>query len=92
MCWSAAVRPRRLPQAAVREHERACGMSKGTGLNLELSSQRSWQRAAFVGPAQAFRYCTCSRGIPSPDLSLAVGQGPSPPHKPSSYGERGPDL
>jgi len=49
------LKPRRLAQAAVKKHERVCGMSKETGLNLELQSQQSWQHATFVGLEKEFR-------------------------------------
>lgn len=48
------LKPRRLAQAAVWEHERLCGMSRRTGPNSGSHCQGSWQRAPIVGQGKEF--------------------------------------
>lgn len=50
------LKPRRLAQAAVWEHERLCGMSRRTGPNSGSHCQGSWQRTPIVGQGKEFGY------------------------------------
>lgn len=50
------LKPRRLAQAAVWEHERLCGMSRRTGPNSGPHCQRSWQQTPIVGQGKEFGY------------------------------------
>lgn len=50
------LKPRRLAQAAVWEHERLCGMSRRTGSNSGPHCQGSWQWTPIVGQGKEFSY------------------------------------
>ena len=50
------LKPRRLAQAAVWEHERLCGMSRRTGPNSGPHCQGSWQQTPIVGQGKEFGY------------------------------------
>lgn len=50
------LKPRRLAQAAVWEHERLCGMSRRTGPNSGSHCQGSWQQTPIVGRGKEFGY------------------------------------
>lgn len=50
------LKPRRLAQAAVWEHERLCGMSRRTGPNSGSHCQGSWQQTPIVGQGKEFGY------------------------------------
>lgn len=69
-------------------------MSKGTGLNLELQSQKSWQRAAFVGLAKGIPILYILQRNPRFQTSATdLGQNQAPSHtKPSYRREKGPST
>lgn len=50
------LKPRRLAQAAVWEHERLCGMSRRTGPNSGSHCQGNWQWTPIVGQGKEFSY------------------------------------